>query len=140
MNRPRIGLSACIFHPDLDRPIFKGKSLLYAEESMMVVLSTEVVPLCCHCGRLWPSKSDEILDAVDGLLLQGGVDMSPSSYDEVPISDAWLGDKARDDYEIALVRRALEREIPVLGSLSGCSSFECRTGRKPLPGPPNAAP
>ncbi|MGZ4759487.1 MAG: hypothetical protein ACXV95_10545, partial [Acidimicrobiales bacterium] len=31
----RIGISACFFHADPDRPVFKGKTLLYAEESML---------------------------------------------------------------------------------------------------------
>ena len=31
---PRIGISACFFHPDDQRPIFKGKTLLYLEQSM----------------------------------------------------------------------------------------------------------
>ena len=47
MSRPRIGLSACIFHPDPERPIFKGKSLLYAEESMFGwVAEHGGLPLC----------------------------------------------------------------------------------------------
>jgi hypothetical protein len=32
---PRIGVSAGFFHADPERPIFKGKTLLYAEESML---------------------------------------------------------------------------------------------------------
>ncbi len=40
---PRIGLSACFFHPDPQRNIFKGKTLAYCEQSMahyvMTVLS-----------------------------------------------------------------------------------------------------
>lgn len=28
----RIGLASCLFHADLPRPIFKGKTLLYLED------------------------------------------------------------------------------------------------------------
>ena len=128
MNRPRIGLSACIFHPDPERPIFKGKSLLYAEESMMGwVAEHGGMPLCLP-RPIMGLENGEILDAVDGLLLQGGVDMSPSSYAEAPISDAWLGDKARDDYEITLVRDALERGIPVLAVCRGVQVLNVALG------------
>ena len=128
MTRPRIGLSACIFHPDSERPIFKGKSLLYAEESMFGwVAEHGGLPVCLPRPILGLSN-DDILDGVDGILLQGGVDMSPSSYSEAPISETWLGDKARDDYEIALVLRALERKIPVLAVCRGVQVLNVALG------------
>jgi putative glutamine amidotransferase len=62
---------------------------------------------------------DEVLDLVEGLMLVGGADIDPASYgarldpatvDPVP---------ERDAFELALVRRAIEREIPVLGICRG---------------------
>lgn len=62
---------------------------------------------------------DEALDLVDGLMLVGGADIDPSSYgaeldpatvDPVP---------ERDAFELALVRRAVARGIPVLGICRG---------------------
>lgn len=62
---------------------------------------------------------DEALDLVDGLMLVGGADIDPASYgaaldpatvDPVP---------ERDAFELALVRRAVERGIPVLGICRG---------------------
>ena len=54
--------------------------------------------------------------------------MSPSSYNEEPISENWLGDRARDDYEIALVLRALERKIPVLAVCRGVQVLNVALG------------
>lgn len=128
MSRPRIGLSACIFHPDLERPIFKGKSLLYAEESMLGwVAENGGLPLCLP-RPIMGLQNDDILDGIDGLLLQGGVDMSPASYDESPISQEWLGDKARDDYEVSLVQRALDRKLPVLAVCRGVQVLNVALG------------
>ena len=34
-KRPRVGVSACFFHADAKRPLFKGKTLLYVEQSLL---------------------------------------------------------------------------------------------------------
>jgi putative glutamine amidotransferase len=34
-SRPRIGISACFFHADPNRPIFTGKTLQYVEQSIV---------------------------------------------------------------------------------------------------------
>jgi putative glutamine amidotransferase len=62
---------------------------------------------------------DEALDRIDGLLLAGGADMDPSSYgaEAHPETVGWLPE--RDAMELALLRRALERELPVLGICRG---------------------
>ena len=36
----------------------------------------------------------------DALLLQGGADISPTTYGEEPLRPEWSGDRVRDDYEI----------------------------------------
>jgi len=63
--------------------------------------------------------ADELLDHIDGLLLAGGSDIDPASYgaDQHPeTKGTW---PERDVFEIALTRRALEREMPVLGICRG---------------------
>ena len=72
--------------------------------------------------------TDAILSGVDGLLMQGGVDMSPVSYGEEPISELWPGDRERDIYEINLVKRALERQIPVLAVCRGVQVLNVALG------------
>src|SRR5207248_1209923 len=42
--------------------------------------------------------------ALDGLVLQGGADISPLAYGEEPQKPEWAGDPMRDRYEIELVR------------------------------------
>ena len=124
----KIGMSACFFHPDFTRPIFKGKTLLYFEESMAkMVMSYGAIPL------LLPRRSNEIytkdiLKQVDALLLQGGSDLSPLSYHEKPIKKDWEGDKERDDYEIELVREAISANKPVLGICRGLQLINVALG------------
>lgn len=61
----------------------------------------------------------ELLAPFDGLVLQGGVDVSPTLYGEVARRPEWSGDRERDDYEIALVRAAMAANKPVLGICRG---------------------
>jgi putative glutamine amidotransferase len=65
------------------------------------------------------AEPDEALDLVDGLLLVGGADIDPASYG-AELDPATVGPvPERDAFELALVRRAIERGIPVLGICRG---------------------
>ncbi|MGN6169375.1 MAG: gamma-glutamyl-gamma-aminobutyrate hydrolase family protein [Solirubrobacteraceae bacterium] len=61
----------------------------------------------------------ELLDRVDALLLIGGADLDPAMYGagRDPATEATYPD--RDQYEIALLRGAVARRIPVLGICRG---------------------
>ena len=62
---------------------------------------------------------DEALDLVDGLVLVGGADIDPASYG-AELDPATVGPvPERDAFELALVRRAIARGIPVLGICRG---------------------
>ncbi|MGB0094022.1 MAG: gamma-glutamyl-gamma-aminobutyrate hydrolase family protein [Solirubrobacteraceae bacterium] len=62
---------------------------------------------------------DEALDRVDGLILAGGADIDPGAYgaEPHPLTAGTLPE--RDHFEIALIRRAVERDMPVLGICRG---------------------
>jgi putative glutamine amidotransferase len=61
----------------------------------------------------------EVLDLLDGLVLAGGADIDPSSYGEQPHPETIDTVPERDRFEIALVRAAIERDLPVLGICRG---------------------
>lgn len=71
---------------------------------------------------------DELLDMVDALLLAGGVDVDPSTYGAAahPATDAPVPE--RDTFEIALARRALERDMPFLGVCRGMQVLNVALG------------
>lgn len=56
---------------------------------------------------------------VDGLLLVGGADIDACRYGEEPHATAEPAQTVRDGVEIALVRHAAERGLPVLGICRG---------------------
>lgn len=61
----------------------------------------------------------EVLDLLDGLVLAGGADIDPSSYGEASHPETVDTVPERDRFEIALVRAAIERDLPVLGICRG---------------------
>jgi putative glutamine amidotransferase len=115
----RLGLSACFLHADPERKIFKGKTLLYAEESMLrFIMSAGALPVLLPRASGMFTATD-LVAAVDGMILQGGSDLSPSSYGEEPIRPEWSGDKPRDEYEMELIRACVQLDKPVLGICRG---------------------
>jgi putative glutamine amidotransferase len=60
------------------------------------------------------------LTGIDGLLLTGGGDVDPGQYGQLRSTETGGVDTGRDEWEIALVRQALELAMPVLGVCRGC--------------------
>jgi putative glutamine amidotransferase len=71
---------------------------------------------------------DELLDRIDGLVLAGGVDIDPDSYGAERHPETHSTVPERDRVEIALTRRAVERDIPVLGICRGMQLLNVALG------------
>ena len=71
---------------------------------------------------------DEWLDVLDGLILAGGADIDPAAYGEQPHAATHGTWPARDEFEVALARRALERDIPLLGICRGMQLMNVARG------------
>lgn len=67
------------------------------------------------------------LDECDGLLLTGGVDVDPNEYGETPHPTVEL-DPARDDFELALARMAISRDLPLLAICRGSQVLNVAAG------------
>ncbi len=114
-------ISACFFHADPERPVFKGKTLLYAEESMLDLVgragALRAAGAPSRPGRA--RRSTTYVDLLDGLLLEGGSDVCPRTYGEEPQRPQWEGDEVRDRYEIELIHAFHDAGKPVLGICRG---------------------
>ena len=73
-------------------------------------------------------QPDELLDLLDGLLLIGGADIDPAAYgaERNPRTESTYPE--RDAFELALSRRALERELPFLGVCRGMQLLNIARG------------
>jgi putative glutamine amidotransferase len=71
---------------------------------------------------------DRVLDAIDGLLMAGGADVDPALYGEERAPQTEHVVRERDDFELALTRRALDRDIPFLGICRGMQLLNVAQG------------
>jgi putative glutamine amidotransferase len=71
---------------------------------------------------------DVLLDRLDGLLLAGGADIDPASYGAEREEETGTTWPERDTFEIALLRRAIERDIPALGICRGMQLLNVARG------------
>ncbi|TVY08544.1 gamma-glutamyl-gamma-aminobutyrate hydrolase family protein [Paenibacillus cremeus] len=60
-----------------------------------------------------------LLDRLDGLLLSGGSDVNPLLYGEQPTTKLGQVVPERDAFELALIRAALERDMPIFAICRG---------------------
>ena len=70
----------------------------------------------------------DALDGVDGLLLTGGGDIDPKHYGQPPSSHVELAEPGRDEFEIAISRSALERDLPILAICRGLQVLNVAAG------------
>jgi putative glutamine amidotransferase len=71
---------------------------------------------------------DRFLDLAHGLLLIGGPDIDPAHYRQRPHRKTEVGDPDRDRAELALARRAVERDLPVLAVCRGMQVLNVALG------------
>jgi gamma-glutamyl-gamma-aminobutyrate hydrolase PuuD len=70
----------------------------------------------------------EVIAVLEGLVLTGGGDLDPRSYGEEPGADLDGVDTNRDAGERALLRAALEADLPVLAICRGCQVLNVELG------------
>jgi putative glutamine amidotransferase len=71
---------------------------------------------------------DEVLDQIDGLIFAGGSDIDPAAYGADPHPHTNGTVPERDRSEIALARRAVQRDLPVLGICRGMQLINVALG------------
>ncbi len=123
-QRPlRIGVSARIQYGDPARHGYLKKNIYYIEQSYtQYILAHDAMPflvpdLAGH--RDTRLTLADYAHELDGLMLQGGTDISPQLYGEEPLKPEWAGDPPRDRYEMALLQAFIEAKKPVLGICRG---------------------
>jgi putative glutamine amidotransferase len=124
-----IGLSARIYTPGSVGVALPGvwtKTLHYLEQSAAHwVLSggavAVMVPAVDESSVVLRSDINlrHYAQALDGLVLQGGNDVAPEHYGEVPLHPDWHGDRVRDQYEMELIRAFVAAGKPVFGICRG---------------------
>lgn len=114
LSEPVIGI--CAVHERARWSFWDQPAHLVADSYVGSVQRTGAIAVLLPVDTRAPAG---LLDRVDALLLIGGADLDPAMYGagRDPALEATYPE--RDEYEIALLRGALARRIPVLGICRG---------------------
>jgi putative glutamine amidotransferase len=126
MSRPLIGISAAV------------EQARWASWDVVVAMAPQTYATAVqHAGGLAvilppdpeaTADPDLILDRIDGLLLAGGSDIDPAAYGAEPEPETTGFRPERDRFEVALLRRAIERDQPALGICRGMQMLNVACG------------
>jgi putative glutamine amidotransferase len=70
----------------------------------------------------------DVIASVDGLVLTGGGDVQPALYGATPHPTVDLAEPGRDEFELELVRRALDADLPMLAICRGVQVLNVARG------------
>lgn len=75
-----------------------------------------------------PILMEETLNQLDGLMMSGGEDIHPNYYGEEIKEKCGVINEKRDYYELLLLKKAIERNIPVIGVCRGLQMINVALG------------
>lgn len=116
-SRPVIGI--CTELVDARWGVWEGRVALLADLYIAAIQEAGGLALMIPPDSGLAGDPDEVLDLIDGLILAGGADVDPSAYGAEPHPRTKGTVPERDRSELALARRAAERDLPVLGICRG---------------------
>ena len=125
-HRPRIGICAALERARWT--VWDQEAFLLDRSYVDAIQAAGGLALMLPPDPQAESDPDEFLDLLDGLILAGGADIDPATYGEEPHAATAGTRRRRDDFEVALARRALERDIPLLGICRGMQLMNVARG------------
>jgi len=117
MTRPVIGICTALERARWG--MWDQEAVLLSRSYVEAVQSAGGLVLMLPPDKLLLEDPGEALDLLDGLMLAGGADIDPASYSEEAHPETVDTVPERDRFEIALVRAAIDRDLPVLGICRG---------------------
>jgi putative glutamine amidotransferase len=100
------------------------EAALVPADYVRAVASAAGAPVMIPPGSSLP----ETLSVVDGLVFSGGSDLDPSLYSAEAHPETGGVIRERDDFELELMRAALERDVPVLAICRGSQVLNVALG------------
>jgi putative glutamine amidotransferase len=126
MDRPVIGI--CTALEKAQWSVWDQEAVLLSRAYVTAVQEAGGMAILIPPDPELVEDPDEVLDRLDGLVLAGGADVDPSAYGAEPHPATNNTVPERDATEIALARRALERDLPVLGICRGMQLMNVAQG------------
>lgn len=122
-QRPRIGISTYVEHARWG--VWNRAAALLPSSYVTAIHRCGGVPVLLP---VLPDGAAEALAGVDGLVLAGGPDVDPAHYGQQPHATVRRTRPERDDWELALLRSALDGNVPVLAVCRGAQVLNVAFG------------
>jgi putative glutamine amidotransferase len=126
MSSPVIGLCTALEHARWS--VWDTEAVLLPRSYVDAVQRAGGIALLLPPDPAAVSDPDRLLDLLDALLLAGGADIDPAAYGAEPHAETVGTVPERDAFELALARRALERDLPFLGICRGMQVMNVARG------------
>jgi putative glutamine amidotransferase len=126
MSRPVIGICTALERAKWS--VWDQQAYLLPRSYIKAVQRAGAIALMLPPDEALERDPDQIIDLIDGLILAGGADIDPASYGDEAHPETRGTVPERDGFEIALARRALERDLPLLGVCRGMQLMNVATG------------
>jgi putative glutamine amidotransferase len=126
MPRPAIGICTALERARWS--VWDQQAYLLPRSYIVAIQRAGGIALMLPPDEALERDPDEVLDLIDGLILAGGADIDPASYGGAPHPETRGTVPERDGFEIALARRALERDMPLLGVCRGMQLMNVALG------------
>jgi anthranilate synthase component 2/putative glutamine amidotransferase len=121
-GRPRIGITTYL-EPTI-WGVWERDAALLPRVYLDSVVAAGGVPLLLPPVGTDPS----VLDLLDAIVIAGGCDIDPGSYDAAPHPQTVDTRPGRDGHESVLIRAALDRELPLLAICRGLQMLNVTLG------------
>jgi putative glutamine amidotransferase len=119
---PLIGITADVSENPKDSQLF------IAERYLRAIERAGAIPIVLPATRSKATVT-RLLGVLHGLVVSGGnFDIHPSYYGEKPIAELGAIKAARTDFELAMTRAAIKRDLPVLGICGGAQAINVVLG------------
>jgi putative glutamine amidotransferase len=126
MGAPLIGICAA---PERARwGVWDQEAMLVPRSYVSAVARAGGLPLLLVPDERIRQAPERVLALIDGLLLAGGADIDPTSYNAPRHPRTVESCPERDLFEIALARAAIDAELPLLGICRGMQLLNVALG------------
>src|SRR3954453_12671149 len=126
MARPVIGICTAVERAQWS--VWDQDAFLLARSYVRAVQNAGGIVVMIPPDEALHENPDQVLELLDGLILAGGADIDPGAYGAERHPETNHTVPERDAFEIALARRAMERDIPLLGICRGMQLMNVARG------------
>jgi putative glutamine amidotransferase len=126
VRRPVIGICAALERARWS--VWDQEAVLLPRNYIEAIQRAGGLALVLPPDLLLIERPAEVLDLLDGLMLAGGADIDPAAYGAERHAETLDTVPERDVFEIALVRGALQRDMPILGICRGMQLINVARG------------